>query len=177
MMKLFKFLKYPPLAILLVWPWVSLGILWLLQHQAIATIPETVKPCLPHLGYNFAIVPVKLVAQTKSEAKTYYLLRLGYNSFLNHQTVYYDSVVAVHSGGCTAPYTQPRSANKALSDNLPLPVARRLTLEQLRQTRNFMGHEAFQQRIAIALTNHSAQSLPPEQVWALQQLGFKVTSP
>jgi hypothetical protein len=40
-----------------------------------------------------------------------------------------------------------------------------------------MSHQAFQLRIAIALMNHSAQSLPPEQVWALQQLGFKVTSP
>jgi hypothetical protein len=139
-----------------------LGVSWWMN----ASIPSAIKPCVPRS------MSTRVVAQTIGQPPTYYLLRLSHQD-ATHQDAYYDHVVLVNANhACIVAYSDPHHQGLPLSRFLPQTVANQLTLGQFRRAQRAIGQAEFHQRITTALAAGSTSSLPPEQVWALQQLGF-----
>jgi hypothetical protein len=111
----------------------------------------------------------RIVAQTIGQPSTYYLLRLSY------QDVHYDHVVLVNADhACIVAYSDPQHQGLPLSRFLPQTVANQLTLGQFQRAQTAIGQTEFHQRITAALNTDATKHLPPEQIWALQQLGFTI---
>jgi hypothetical protein len=139
-----------------------------IAQTIVGEIPSVVRPCIPAESARFKIDQAKLVGSTSHQSKTYYLFKLEWQSQGNRLT--YDHVVSVaqNSPNCEIAYSNPMGDDLPLSKRLPRPVAEQLRLAYFRQILNEIGQSAFAERIEQT----DFASLDPEEVWALQQLGF-----
>lgn len=137
-----------------------------------ATIPLNIYPCLPG-----SLSKAELWGKVKDEQVIYYLLGIGEGAEGDATEV----LIQEDSRGCLSVISPGFYGKDLVGDPppplaryVPLNVARKLRLESYKQAiANAGGREKFQQ---LWLSDTEAPSyLYPEEVWALNQLGIKLT--
>jgi hypothetical protein len=145
---------------------VLLGSVQLAQAQT-PRIPDVVKLCLP-IQTRPAIVRSELIAQTRSQSKTYYLL-----SAIPASGNSIDLVISVNRNRCTQEFFNAPGDTVSLTSVVGQEVARKLAFERYQQEVEKFGRQKLQQQI-----NQAAKAANgvfyPEEVWALKQLGFSI---
>lgn len=147
---------------------------YVLAQTMSSDIPSTIKSCIPQRSARFIIQEARLITQVSAEDKTYYLLRLFPENSPEGESIYFTHVVLLQAQACQVAYSDPLGDNLPLSHDLPQAIANQLTLLLFKQTQQSIGETAFRQRVNQALASGTLQSMAPEEVWALQQLGFSV---
>lgn len=131
----------------------------------VGEIPDVLRECIPAQAARLRIAQAELVSQTQFESKDYYLFKLKSDAT---PPITYDHVIASDSQDCQVVYSNPMGDDLPLSNILDRPVADQLRLGHFRRILEQIGRSAFAERIKKA----DFTTLDPEEVWALQQLGF-----
>jgi hypothetical protein len=141
---------------------VSIGfwsILHVASERAIVKLPEKTRSCLPHQGIALAAANPRVIATARSQTTEYHLYHLQ-----NDADEY---VVTVdQSGVCKL----LRFSGVTLSSQIPLPIAKQLTLGKLQKAIAYMGKPQLKQRIQQVIQQSPDKTLSPEMRWAIDQL-------
>jgi hypothetical protein len=130
-------------------------------HKVIAALPEETVTCLPYQGIELAAANPQLIATARSTTIDYFLYRLSKDSD--------EYVVTVQDGQCTL---ITLSAHAALSSQIPLPIAKELTLIKFKKAIARVGQPALRQQIQQVIQSSPDDTLSPEMRWAIEELGL-----
>lgn len=130
-------------------------------------IPDVVKACLP-TKTRPAIMRSELVAQTRSQGKTYYLL-----SAFPASGNGIDLVISARGNQCTQEFFNAPGDTVSLTSVVGQEVARKLAFGRYQHEIEQLGRRELQQQINQA-AKASNGVFYPEDIWALRQLGFSI---
>jgi hypothetical protein len=151
------------------WAWVSRPVT---ISQLIEKQPAQVQACLkqqterPELA---ATQRIAIIAQATDSQKAYYLYRFEQDKTEPWQVI-------VSSGTektCQVEYSRSNRDSVPFSSTVPQSVANQLRLEQLQKIAQQQG-DKFSKPIKTAIAANFLGKLAPEDVWALQKLGFEI---
>jgi hypothetical protein len=144
---------------------ISIGF-WAILHvaseRAIANLPEKTRSCLPHQGIALAAANPRVIATAHSQTVEYHLYHLQSDASDADEYV----VTVDQSGTCKL----FRFSGVPLSSQIPLPIAKQLTLGKLQKAIAYMGKPQLQQRIQQVIQQSPDKTLSPEMRWAIDQL-------
>lgn len=157
-------------------PILALPFLLLLPPSAVAQkpIPLALQPCIRQLDTNRTPVKVPFTRGTyRAEARTYYLLHLfppGMGFGVR------DAIVSSQASRCQVLAQYPSGQPIPVNALIPLSVARGLTLNILKSDIAKLGGPQRYQRILNSASQDTGRLyLDPNKVWALQQLGIRIS--
>jgi hypothetical protein len=137
------------------------GALHVAAHKVIAALPEETVTCLPYEGIELAAANPQLLATARSTTVDYFLYHLSKDPR--------EYVVTVQDGRCTL---ITLSTHTALSSQVPLPIAKELTLIKFKKTIARVGQPALKQQIQQVIQSSPDDTLSPEMRWAIVELGL-----
>jgi hypothetical protein len=141
---------------------VSIGF-WSILHVAsertIAKLPEKTRSCLPHQGIALAAANPQVIATARAQTIEYHLYHLQNDA--NEYVVMVDQ-----SGVCRL----LRFSGATLSSQIPLPIAKQLTLGKLQKAIAHIGRPQLKQRIQQVMQESPDKTLSLEMRWAIDQL-------
>jgi hypothetical protein len=141
---------------------VSIGfwsILHVASERAIAKLPEKTRSCLPHQGIALAAANPRVIATARAQTVEYHLYHLQNDA--DEYVVTVDQL-----GACKL----LRFSDVPLSSQIPLSIAKQLTLGKLQKAIAYMGKSQLQQRIQQVIQQSPDKTLSPEMRWAIDQL-------
>lgn len=155
----------------------TLEVMTSLNSVTAVEIPQSVRACIPVKQ----VARVQLVASTKKSNATYYLL----NAYESNDSIPSDLLISVNAQNtCSLLLHNPMNDSIPLSRFVPIDVARRLVLQQIKNAIKAAGGKAkFQQQLLEEASQIGITYWTPEEVWTLQKLGirlpkgFRVVSP
>lgn len=137
------------------------GTLQVAAHKVIAALPEETVTCLPLQGIELAAANPQLLATARSTTVDYFLYHLSKDPR--------EYVVTVQDGQCIL---ITLSSHVALSSQIPLPIAKELTLMKFKKAIARVGHPALKRQIQQLIQSNPDDTLSPEMRWAIAQLGL-----
>jgi hypothetical protein len=160
------------------WSWLSRP---LTISQVIEKQPAQVQDCLktqvalPALAALAAIERIDFIAQATESNKEYYLYRFEQNKKDPRQVIVSSPVLVNSRTGKTCQIEYSRSTRDPVpfSSAVPQSVANQLRLEQLQKIAEKQG-DKFNAPIRAALSANFLGKLAPEDIWALQKMGFEI---
>ncbi|MBE9011156.1 hypothetical protein IQ250_13150 [Pseudanabaenaceae cyanobacterium LEGE 13415] len=129
-------------------------------------IPDVIKNCLP-TQTRPVLVRSELIAQTRSQGKTYYLL-----SAVPASGNGIDLVISTHGNRCTQEFFNASGDTVSLTSVVGQEVSRKLAFGRYQHEIEQLGRRQLQQGINQAAASNGV--LYPEDIWALKQLGFSI---
>jgi hypothetical protein len=145
------------------WAIAFFGSLYIASQRIIAALPAQTRSCLPLQGVALAAANPQVVAEASFKAIDYYLFHLkdDANEYV---------VLVTQDGQC---HLKQFSPDAALSSQIPLSVAQRLTLEKLEKAIAQVGKTQFKKQIQQVMRSSPGQALSPEMQWAIEALGLR----
>ena len=137
------------------------GTLQVAAHKVIASLPEETVTCLPYQGIELAAANPQLLATARSTTVDYFLYHLSKDP--------HEYIVTVQDGRCKL---ITLSAHAALSAQIPLPIAKELTLIKFKKAIARVGQPALKQQIQQVIQSSPDDTLSPEMRWAIDKLGL-----
>jgi len=142
------------------------GTLHVASQKVIAALPEETVTCLPLQGIKLAAANPQLLASTRTATLDYETI----DYFLYHLPKDpREYVVTVQDGRCKL---ITLSAQADLSAQIPLPIAKELTLIKFKKAIARVGQPALKQQIQQAIQSSPDDTLSPEMRWAIDELGL-----
>lgn len=129
-------------------------------------LPAALKPCIP----SVQVARVSLISTAHSNNVEYYLL----SAYELNDTQGNDLIISLTGNRCKDIFYNPMGDAIPLSSSVSKEIARQLTLGRYQQTIKKIGQEKFQQQVNESASEKKQVVWWDEEVWALQQLGFKV---
>lgn len=140
-------------------------------NAPLAQVPETVLSCVQGEKISDQIDRVELMSQAYFKDRQFYLFRLR-EAQPNQSFVFYRHIVSASPTECKIEFSKPIRESPPFSDILPIEVAKPLRLGELQ--RFFAHRKELSAQISAAVERGDSQTLPPEDIWALQHLGLKI---
>jgi hypothetical protein len=139
------------------------SVLYLATQRVLATLPEETRSCLPRQGLSLAAANPQLFATASSASVDYHLY------YLQEDAQEYVVMVG-QNAPCKLLKLSPKAA---LSSQVPLPVAKQLTLIKLQKAIARVGKPELKRQMQQLLQATTDRSLSPELSWAIKELGLR----